>query len=124
MEIAKLTGQPMPARKLGKEVLEEFMMIGRGLAAKYQPAQPGQPKKPAQNESKFFMWAEFTVNCAWKLAEYQSPKFKAIAVRAEDLPATAPSPPSEDGNVLPFPRDPVEASRVYLRFMSAVDEKT
>jgi hypothetical protein len=94
------------------------------MAARYQPAPPGQPKKPGQNETKFFMWAEFAVNCASDLANYQSPKFKAIAVRAEDVPATAPSPPSEDGNVLPFPRDPVEASRVYLRFMSAVDEQT
>jgi hypothetical protein len=45
MEIAKLTGQPMPGRKLAKDVLEEFMMIGRSMAGRYQPAAVGQPAK-------------------------------------------------------------------------------
>jgi hypothetical protein len=43
-------------------------------------------------------YAEFAVKCASELAQYQSPKFKAIAVRVEDVPATAPSPPPEDGD--------------------------
>jgi hypothetical protein len=64
------------------------------------------------------------IKCASDLAEYQSPKFRAIAVRVDDIPATAPSLPPEDGSVLPFPRDPVAASRLYLQLMSAVDEKT
>jgi hypothetical protein len=51
MEIAKQTGQPMPGRKLGKDVLEEFMMVAAGMAVRYQPAPPGRPKKPGQNES-------------------------------------------------------------------------
>jgi hypothetical protein len=41
MEIAAMQGKPMPGRKLAKEVLEEFMMIGRSMAARYQPAAVG-----------------------------------------------------------------------------------
>ena len=93
------------------------------MAARYQPAPPGQPRNPHQNETKFLTYAEMAIKCASDLAEYQSPKFKAIAVRVEDVPATAPSPPPEAGDVLPFPRDPVAASRLYLQFMSAVDEE-
>jgi hypothetical protein len=126
MEIAAMQGKPMPGRKLGKDVLEEFMMVAAGMAARYRPAPPGQPKKPGQNEAKFLTYAEFAVNCAWKLAEYQSPKFRAIAVRVEDVPAAAdvPGPPAEnDTSVLQFPSDPVAASKLYLRFMSAIDGK-
>jgi hypothetical protein len=90
-EVLPALGRPLPGKKLGKEILEEFMMVARGMAAKYQPAPPGQPKQPHQNETKFLTYAEFVVNCAWKLAEYQSPKFRAIAVRVEDIPSTAAS---------------------------------
>jgi hypothetical protein len=116
-------GRPAPGKQLSKDILEEFMMVARGMAARYQPALPGQPRNPYQNETKFLTYAQMAIKCASDLAEYQSPKFKAIAVRVEDVPATAPGPPPEGGDVLPFPRDPVAASRLYLRFMSAVDEK-
>jgi hypothetical protein len=102
------------------------MMVARGMAARYQPAPPGQPRKPHQNETKFLTYAEMAIKCASDLAQYQSPKFKAIAVRVEDAPAAAavPGPPAEDdASVLQFPSDPVAASRLYLRFMSAIDQK-
>jgi probable HAF family extracellular repeat protein len=83
-EVLPALGRPPPGKKLGKEVLEEFMMVARGMAAKYQPAPPGQPKKPGQNETKFLTYAEMAIKCASELAPYQSPKFKAIAVRVED----------------------------------------
>jgi hypothetical protein len=63
------------------------------------PAPPGQPKKPGQNEAKFLTYAEFAVNCAWRLAEFQSPKFKAVAIRVEDPVMAAPAgpkPPAEE----------------------------
>jgi hypothetical protein len=102
-------------------------MVARGMAAKYQPAPPGQPKNPYQNETKFLTYAEMAIKCASDLAQYQSPRFKAIAVRVEDsvtAAAAASKPLAEDENIQQFPNDPVAASRLYLRFMAAVDEKT
>jgi hypothetical protein len=52
-EVLPALGRPLPGKKLGKEVFEEFMVIARRMAARYQPAAPGQPKKPGQNEAKF-----------------------------------------------------------------------
>ena len=39
-EVLPALGRPLPGKKLGKEVLEEFMMVAKGMAARYQPAPP------------------------------------------------------------------------------------
>jgi hypothetical protein len=101
-EVLPAMGREAPGKKLGKEVLEEFMLVARGMAAKYQPAPPGQPRNPHQNETKFLTYAEMAIKCASDLAEYQSPKFRAIAVRVDDIPPTAPNPPPEPQDPLPF----------------------
>jgi hypothetical protein len=102
-EVLPALGRPLPGKKLGKEVLEEFMMVAAGMAARYQPAPLGQPKKPGQNETKFLTYAEMAIKCASDLAQYQSPRFKAIVVRVEDAgtaAAGASRPPAEDENTL------------------------
>jgi hypothetical protein len=121
-EVLPAMGRAAPGKRLGKEVLEEFMMIARGMAARYQPAPPGQPRNPHQNETKFLTYAEMATKCASDLAQYQSPRFKAIAVE-DAVTAAAPGSPAEDDDILQFPSDPVAASRLYLRFMSAIDGK-
>jgi hypothetical protein len=126
-EVLPAMGRPAPGKRLGKEVLEEFMMIACGMAARYQPAPSGQPRNPHQNETKFLTYAEMAIKCTSELAQYQSPRFKAIAVRVEDTvtaTAAASKPPAEDENIPQFPNDPVAASRLYLRFMAAVEKKT
>lgn len=74
-------------RKLGKDVLDEFMHLFAGMAATYQPMPPGvavpQGRKP--DEAQFEKYARLAVHCATKLAPYQSPTFQAIMV--------APPPP-------------------------------
>lgn len=76
-------------RKLGKEVLDEFMHLFAGMAAAYQPLPPGTeavPQGREPNEGKFEKYARLAVQCARDLAPYQSPTFRAIM--------TAPPPPT------------------------------
>src|SRR5580658_6757487 len=70
-----------PRKKLAKEVLEEFMMLFAGMAATHQPLPAGvELEGRSPDEAKFLKYAELTVSTAKALAEYQSPKFRAIMV--------------------------------------------
>jgi hypothetical protein len=71
-----------PKVRLAKDVIEEFMMIGIGYAAKYQKAPEGQtlPQGREPDEEKFKEWAQITVGWATDLARYQSPTYRAIQV--------------------------------------------
>lgn len=73
-------------RKLAREVLDDLMHLGVGIASFYQMAPPGQPANVHADWDKFWRAAEFARVCAADLAKYQSPTFKAIVV--------APPPPS------------------------------
>lgn len=70
-------------RKLAKEVLEEFMHLFAGLAARHQPLPRGitntDPKRDP-DEGLFDRYAVLAVDCARKLAPYQSPTFQAIMI--------------------------------------------
>jgi hypothetical protein len=93
-------------RKLAKEILDDFMNRFAKMAEKYQ----NQPKA----EDKFEKWARLTVDTATRLAPFQSPTFRAVAV-------TVPPPARTEvdlTNVIPLD-DPVAASRVYHRIVSA-----
>jgi hypothetical protein len=83
-----------PDKKLGKEVLDDFMHLFAGLAAYHQPV-PKNMTAPADrepDEGKFKEYAGFAIKCASELANYQSPKFKAVAISIEAGPgAIAPS---------------------------------
>lgn len=76
-------------KKLGKEVLDEFMHLFAGMAAAYQPAPPGMEIAPSPgrrpDEAKFEKYALLAIGCARDLARYQSPTFQAIQI--------APPPP-------------------------------
>jgi hypothetical protein len=84
---ARVAAAQASGRKLGKDVLDEFMHLFAGMAATYQPMPPGvavpQGRKP--DEAQFEKYARLAVHCAQKLAPYQSPTFQAIMI--------APPPP-------------------------------
>lgn len=82
-------------RKLGKETLEEFMIMFGGLAAAFQP--PGQTREQldawaaSKNAVMFEKYATLSVMAAQYLARYQSPTFRAVVI--------APPPDPNKGNV-------------------------
>lgn len=82
-----------PGRKMGKEVLDEFMHLFTGLAAYHQPVPKNQaaPADREPDENKFKEYAGFAIKCATELANYQSPKFKAVAVSIETPPGGMPA---------------------------------
>lgn len=72
-------------RKLGKEMLWDIAELLLGMAAVYQPNHPNIPKgDPRSNvhadEDKFRFYIRNAADVARYLADFQSPKFKAIAV--------------------------------------------
>ena len=87
----------MTGRKLGKEVIEEFMNMFGGMAAAFQPqpATQGQPLTPQDmkrwgasvDEPLFEKYARLALKAANDLADFQSPKF---------APVHAPAPPPEN----------------------------
>jgi hypothetical protein len=87
----------MTGRKLGKELLEEFMNMFGGIAASFQPL-PGVPGQPltsqdmkrwgaSTDEPLFEKYAKLALKAASDLADFQSPKF---------APIHAPAPPPEN----------------------------
>lgn len=74
----------MAGRKLGKEVLADFMDLFAALAAYHQPLPDGQPvpldRKP--DDVKFEKYARLAIQSAKDLAPYQSPTFRSIQVAA------------------------------------------
>jgi hypothetical protein len=87
----------MTGRKLGKEVLEEFMNIFGGIAALFQPQpeMPGQPLSSrdmkrwgaSADEPLFDKYAKLALKAASELADFQSLRF---------APVHAPAPPPEN----------------------------
>ena len=89
-----------------------------GMAAYYQPVPENVAVPPGRkpDESKFLRYAELTVTTAKALADFQSPKFKAIQVMA---PPANPLPPAKDGKVIAID-DPVAMARVYQNMIKTV----
>ena len=81
----------MSGRKLGKEVMEELMVIFLGLAGANQP--PGDTPQAIEawtkspQEGMFEKYSKLALKAASDLADYQSPKFSPVS-------APAPPPPS------------------------------
>lgn len=105
-------------KKLGKDILDDFAQLFAGMAAAYQPMPPGVAIPPGRqpDETKFKEYAELAVYTAYKLAEFQSPKFKAIAVvmsGSDQQQDRGPLPP----NVIAID-DPDALTRVYRRRIS------
>jgi hypothetical protein len=81
------------SRMLGKEVLEEYMMLFRGMSGYFQPLL-GQPKeaKPQASIEQFEKWAKLAVEAATRLAPYQSPTYRSIMVMQPETPLGSAPP--------------------------------
>lgn len=81
-KIAELTVVEARAvgKRLAKKLLEDFALRFAEIAAHYQPALPGAKPNQYENEEKFYKNAELAIDCAHKLAPYQSPTFRAVVV--------------------------------------------
>jgi hypothetical protein len=114
----------MRGEKLAKEHLSDLLNVFAGMATYYQPTFPGMPtQNPNADEDKFEKWARLAIECAAKLAPYQSPTFRAVVV----APAPDANQPEKrkrftlsifDGSN-GTPLNAVDASRVYRRIVSA-----
>jgi hypothetical protein len=102
-------------KKLAKEILEDFMLLFAGMAAHFQPAPPSAAPNPHADEDNFWKCSEAAIDCADKLAPYQSPTFKAVAV----VPPPAPSPVQLERGHITRLDDPVALAEVYRRLVTA-----
>lgn len=109
--------------KLGKDVLEDYMMAFHGIAAHYQNqlanAVAGGKPPAAADLAAFKEWGTLVATTAKNLAEFQSPKFKAIAVMAPPPNPNQAPPKQIDGKVIPL-NDPVAIARVYQNMVRQV----
>lgn len=105
-------------KKLAKEVLEDFMELFAGMAAHYQPAPPGKEHlKPSGNEAQFLKYADLTVAAAAKLAPYQSPTFKAVAVSM--TPGDNSNRPGDGAKIINMPTDSKSLQRLYTQMVKS-----
>jgi hypothetical protein len=107
-------------KKLGKDMLEQYMMAFHGIAAIHQnniaqAVSAGQEIAPA-DLAGFKEWGKLVVDTADKLADYQSPRFKAIAVVAPPPSANGTELKRGDDNIYRLD-DPVMISKVYANLI-------
>lgn len=101
--------------KLAKDVLEDYMSAFHNVAAYYQNriarayAAGGEPSKADMSE--FEKWGTLTAQTAKNLAEFQSPKFKAIAITAP--PPSDVSVANDDARV--DRKDPIAMANFYKK---------
>ena len=107
-------------RKLAVEELEDVLPIIKSLVAYHQikvmRAGPTGALQITGELDDFKEWLRLFIETCAKLAPYQSPTFKAIAVVEPQLPGKPPIPNAYDIERLD---DPVAASRVYQQLMQA-----
>lgn len=68
--------------KLAKDKIEDYMATLEGMAGFYQPRPPGQEANKNENFDRFLSCLDLAVYCAVKLAEFQTPKLRAVMVAA------------------------------------------
>jgi len=79
----RITAQAsMVGRTLAKEVLDELIALFAAAARSYCPTELGGTGDRKVSEAKFERYARLAIECATKLAPYQSPTFRAIVVSA------------------------------------------
>jgi hypothetical protein len=114
-----------PRRKLAKERGEELLEIAIGCTAYYQPMTiGGQAADTPENWRAFAMWLKIADDIWSKLAHFQSPTYRAIAVSLPpgEAGAMPMAPPAEldDGSALLDGSDDsavVRAQQDYLRLI-------
>lgn len=103
--------------ELAKDALQRFMGIAEGAAGKFREALGPKPAVNDANWKPFGEWLDRAIYCAKELANYQSPRFRAVAVMV--TPADVAPAPSV--TIDHEPRDSEEreraASESYLRLV-------
>lgn len=111
-------------KKLAKEVLEEFMLLFAGIAAQHQPLPAGADLTGrTPDEALFVKYAELTVTTARALAEFQSPKFRAIQVAIQpggEASMRDITPARADPDNVHRINDPTAMARVYQQLVRQV----
>jgi hypothetical protein len=68
-------------RKLGKEVLDHYMHFFAEIAdTERAAALTEKPENAREHEARFERFAKYAIDCAQKLAPFQSPTFRAIQI--------------------------------------------
>lgn len=113
-------------KPLAREVLDQFMHVFAGMAARVQPT----PENAWANQDEFIKWAKLACDTAAELAPFQSPKFKATMfmdprdLRNTGAPAALPPPPNViDGTVVRLKADPLAGARIYLRMLDGDEDE-
>ncbi len=105
--------------RLGKDILEDYVGAFHNIAAFYQnriAASYAARRDPDPKDlAAFEKWGTLTAVHAKGLADFQSPKFKAIAILAPP-PGAAP-PPTTDKSGQLVPLDAVSAARAYQQLI-------
>lgn len=111
----------VPSRKLAKEVLEDWMFIFQSTAAPFQNrvalAMQANTAPMASDYDGLQRWGELVIHTAKMLADFQSPKFRAVQLMTNPI-APLIEPPRND-NRLDLD-DPVALVRHYQRTMKLV----
>lgn len=108
--------------KPGKQVMQEFMTVFAGMAAAYQPAPPGQPKKQHEDEAKFARYARLAIDCAMEVAQYEEPKLRAAFIQTPPEPNPMGQPrPGDDARVVNMhdTKDQARGTAAYMRLIAA-----
>jgi hypothetical protein len=105
------------ARKEGRDlavtVLERLMNVAEGAAGLNRPPASGK----GGNWDLFGEWFDRTAYCAKALADYQSPKLRAVHVFAQPAPEAIQR--QDGGNVVTLD-DPVALARVYANTVKRI----
>jgi hypothetical protein len=121
---AKTVDEAAAEPELGKRTLARYCAIYANLANVARAQMIRAEREGDEGRARFAAalrefekWSKAAVWCADKLAPFQSPTYRAIAVIAP--PPESPATPLErDGNVITL-NDPVKAARVYANIMRA-----
>lgn len=106
-------------KKLGKDVLNELMTVAMGYAALFQPKYDPVTKNVVDgDEDRFEKWARMAGEFAFRAANFESPRYRAIYLQT-DSPLSGPKPGADEANVLDLQaeRDPARATDAYLRLI-------
>lgn len=110
---------------LGKDMLEDYMVAFAGIAAIYQNKLLAEYQATETMNTatlnEFERWGSLTASTAKSLADFQSPKFKAIAMM------TAPADNNNDGKMIDGKvtriNDAVGAQRVYVNIVKRITKR-
>jgi hypothetical protein len=76
-----LTKAKVSGRRLGKEVLDYYMHVFAEIAdSERAAALTEKPENAREHEARFERFAKYAIDCAQKLAPFQSPTFRAIQI--------------------------------------------